>query len=109
MVVLNFWATWCPPCRREIPDFISLQAAFGPKGLQIVGIALDEPEKVKAFSREAGINYPVLLGTEEITVRYGGISGIPTTFIIDRDGNIVTSFEGQAPRDVFEHEIRKVL
>jgi cytochrome c biogenesis protein CcmG/thiol:disulfide interchange protein DsbE len=109
VVVLNFWATWCPPCRREIPDFIDLQREYGSRGVQIVGIALDEPEKVQAFARQNGMNYPVLLGSDEISMKYGGIEGIPTTFIIDKDGKIVNRFEGFRPREVFEAEIKQLL
>lgn len=109
IVVLDFWATWCPPCRREIPDFISLQNQYASQGVQIVGIALDEPEKVQAFARENGMNYPVLLGDNAISAKYGGIEGIPTTFIIDRSGRIVNRFEGFRPRETFETEIRKLL
>ncbi len=109
VVVLDFWATWCPPCRREIPDFITLQGEYGPRGVQIVGIALDEPEKVHAFARENGMNYPVLLGSDDVSMRYGGIEGIPTTFIIDRSGKIVNRFEGFRPKSVFEQEIKKNL
>ena len=109
IIVLDFWATWCPPCRREIPDFIDLQREYGSRGVQIVGIALDEPEKVQAFARQNGMNYPVLLGSDEISMKYGGIEGIPTTFIIDRDGKIVNRFEGFRPREVFEAEIKQLL
>jgi cytochrome c biogenesis protein CcmG/thiol:disulfide interchange protein DsbE len=109
VVVLDFWATWCPPCRREIPDFINLQTEYGSQGLQVVGIALDEPEKVQTFARQNGMNYPVLLGSDEVSMRYGGIEGIPTTFIIDRSGKIANRFEGFRPRAVFEEEIKKLL
>ena len=109
VVVLDFWATWCPPCRREIPDFIDLQKEYGSQGVQVVGIALDEPDKVQAFARQNGMNYPVLLGSDEISMRYGGIEGIPTTFVIDKSGKIVNRFEGFRPRQVFETEIKKLL
>lgn len=109
VVVLDFWATWCPPCRREIPDFINLQKEYGSRGVQIVGVALDEPAKVQAFVRQNGMNYPVLLGTDDIALKYGGIQGIPTTFVIDRKGKIVSKFEGFRPKDVFESEIKKLL
>lgn len=109
VVVLDFWATWCPPCKREIPDFIDLQKEYGSRGVQIIGIALDQPEKVEAFARQNGMNYPILLGSDDIALKYGGISGIPTTFIIDKSGRIVNKFEGFRPRQVFEAEIRKLL
>jgi peroxiredoxin len=109
VVVLDFWATWCPPCRREIPDFINLQKQYAAQGVQIIGIALDEPEKVQAFARDNGMNYPVLLGNDAISALYGGIEGIPTTFIIDKTGRIVNKFEGFRPRGTFEAEIKKLL
>jgi len=109
VVVLNFWATWCPPCRREIPDFIDLQNEYGSQGVQIVGIALDEPEKVQAFARQHGMNYAVLIGSDEISMKYGGIEGIPTTFIVDKNGKIVNRFEGFRPREIFEAEIKQLL
>jgi peroxiredoxin len=109
VVVLDFWATWCPPCKREIPDFIELQSQYGSKGLQVIGIGLDEPEKLKAFALSNGMNYSVLMGTDDIAMKYGGISGIPTTFIIDKSGRIVNRFEGFRSKDVFENEIKRLL
>jgi len=75
----------------------------------MVGIALDETEKVKAFARQNGMNYPVLLGNDDVSSRYGGITGIPTTYIIDKNGRIVSRFEGFRPRVVFEEEVKKLL
>jgi cytochrome c biogenesis protein CcmG/thiol:disulfide interchange protein DsbE len=109
VVVLDFWATWCPPCRKEIPDFISIQNEYGSQGVQIVGIALDELPKVQAFVRTNGMNYPVLMGNDAITARYGGIEGIPTTFIIDRTGKIAERFEGFRPRETFVAAITRLL
>ena len=109
VVVLDFWATWCPPCKREIPDFIELQSRYGARGLRVVGIGLDEPDKLKAFAEGNGMNYTVLMGTDDIAMKYGGISGIPTTFIIDRNGSIVNRFEGFRPKEVFESEITRLL
>jgi len=109
VVILDFWATWCPPCKREIPDFIKLQSEYGSKGVQIVGIALDQPEKVRSFVRDNGMNYPVLLGTEEVSAHYGGVESIPTTFIIDKAGRIVTKYEGFRSKETFESQINKLL
>ncbi len=109
VVILDFWATWCPPCRREIPDLISLQSQYKGEGLQIVGVALDEPDKVKGFAQYMQMNYPVLLGNDDVSALYGGISGIPTTFIIDRKGKIVQRFEGFTERAVFESEIKQLF
>lgn len=109
VVILDFWATWCPPCKREIPDFITLQSQYGPRGLQIVGIALDEPGKVREFALANGMNYPVLMGTDNVAALYGGIEGIPTTFIVDRNGNIMNRFVGFTSKEEFEAEINKLL
>jgi cytochrome c biogenesis protein CcmG/thiol:disulfide interchange protein DsbE len=109
VVILDFWATWCPPCRREIPDFIALQSQYEARGLQIVGIALDEPDKVKGFAQSAGMNYPVLLGDDDIAKLYGGISGIPTTFLIDRSGKVAGRYEGFTSKEEFEAAIRPLL
>jgi peroxiredoxin len=109
VVILDFWATWCPPCKREIPDFIKLQSEYGSKGVQIVGIALDQPTKVKAFVKDNGMNYPVLMGTNEVAASYGGVEAIPTTFVIDKSGKIVVKFEGFRPKETFESQIKKLL
>lgn len=109
VVLLNFWATWCPPCRREIPDFISLQDKYGAQGLQIVGIGTDEPEKVREYAEENGMNYPVLFGTDDVALKYGGIDAIPTTFLIDRQGKIVTKYVGLRSRGEFEQAIQRLL
>lgn len=109
VVILDFWATWCPPCKREIPDFVKLQSEYGSKGVQIVGIALDQPEKVKAFARDNGMNYPVLMGTDEVSAHYGGVESIPTTFIIDKTGRIVTKYEGFRTKETFESQIKQLL
>jgi len=109
VAILDFWATWCPPCRREIPDFIKLQSEYGSKGAQIVGIALDQPNKIKTFVKDNGMNYPVLLGTNEVAANYGGVEAIPTTFIIDKSGNIVAKYEGFRSKETFESQIKKLL
>jgi cytochrome c biogenesis protein CcmG, thiol:disulfide interchange protein DsbE len=109
VVVLDFWATWCPPCKMEIPGFIELQKTYGAKGVEIVGVALDEPARVAEFAAKNGMNYTVVLGTDEIALKYGGIDGIPTTVLIDRNGKIVNRFEGYHSKDSFESEIKKLL
>jgi len=109
VVILDFWAPWCPPCRREIPDLVSLQQQYASQGLQIIGIGLDQPGNVAAFVQQNGINYPVAVGNDAIANLYGGVSGIPTTFIIDKQGNITNRFEGFTDRTVFEQEIKKLL
>jgi len=109
VVILDFWATWCPPCKREIPDFISLQSRYGGKGLQVIGVGLDEPDKLKEFAAKNGMNYAVLLGNDAIAQRYGGISGIPTTVLINRQGAIAGRYEGFRPGSFFEDQVQRLI
>jgi thiol-disulfide isomerase/thioredoxin len=111
VVVLDFWATWCPPCRAEIPGFVELQKQYGDKGLVIVGVSLDQqgPEVVTPFMKQFSMNYPVVMGDAKIVQAFGGISGIPTTFVIDRSGKIVSGRVGFAPKETFEKEIVPLL
>ena len=98
VVVLNFWAPWCPPCREEMPDFIKLQDKYRERGLVFIGVALDEKIKVQAFADEIGVNYPILLGEMEavdLAKKIGNrLGGLPFTVVIDRSGRIVTSEVG---------------
>jgi peroxiredoxin len=111
VILLDFWATWCPPCRKEIPDFVNLQDEYGAKGLQIVGISLDQDgvQVVKDFAEEFGINYPVLMGNSKVKADYGGIRGIPTTFLISRKGEIIDKYVGFRDKSVFEEAIKSLL
>ena len=106
VVILDFWATWCPPCKAEIPGFIELQEKYREKGLVVVGVSLDEhgSSKVKQFMEELGMNYPVVMGNIKMMEDFGG-EGIPTTFVIDRSGKIVAKHVGFAPKEAFEKEI----
>lgn len=106
VIILNFWATWCPPCRAEIPSFIELYKKHKDEGLAIIGVAIDNEIKVKNFVKDYKINYPVLLADETTIQKYGGIRGIPTTFIIDKNGNITKNYIGYRPKEIFENDFK---
>jgi len=110
-VLLNFWATWCGPCKIEMPWFIELQKEYGPQGLQIVGVAMDDASKedIQKFVQEMGVNYTILLGKEAVGQEYGGVDVLPTTFFIDRDGKIVSREFGLQSRSLFVDNIKKSL
>ena len=104
VVVLNFWATWCPPCRVEIPDFIALQDAFGTDDVVFVGVSLDEGgrERVARFADQMGINYPIAIDDGSADAAYGPISSLPATFLIDRAGEVRSYVPGMATREMLE-------
>jgi peroxiredoxin len=110
-ILLNFWATWCEPCKIEMPWFVELQKQYGPAGLQILGVAMDDgsPKEIAAFAKEMGVNYPVLIGKEEVGDAYGGIPYLPETFFIDRNGKVVDKALGLKGRGEFEDSIKKIL
>ena len=111
VVALNFWATWCGPCRKEIPDFIELQNMYGKDGLQFVGIALDEGgvDVIKPFAGKLKVNYPVLIGNEAVVASYGGMSAIPVTILIDKKGTMRGKFVGMRTKAVMESLILPLL
>jgi len=110
-VLLNFWASWCPPCREETPWFVDFQKQYGPQGLQVVGISVDnsDPKEVREFARELGVNYPILLGDDQVADEYGGVEGLPTTVYIGRDGHITRFVEGLVGRRQVEQNIKQAL
>jgi peroxiredoxin len=110
-VVLNFWATWCSPCKIEMPWFVDLQKQYGSEGLAILGVAMDDsdPQKIAQFASEMGVNYPVLLGTEKVSEQYGNVEYLPTTFYINRQGRIVGKAAGLIGRAEIEDDAKKAL
>ncbi len=114
VVIIDFWATWCPPCRRGIPYLISLKSEYGSKGLEIIGISLDAitrgtQAQVIPFIKNYGINYPIVTGNMDIVQRFGGIRSIPTTFIVSKDGKILARYTGLAPKSTIEAVVKKGL
>jgi len=110
VILLNFWATWCGPCRAEIPDLVELQNKYKDR-LQIVGLVVDEDDQdaIKGFVEKVGINYPVALATNDIRTQYGGIAALPTSFVLDAEGRIVQKHEGLRDPVLYETEIRSLL
>ncbi|HET6512670.1 MAG TPA: TlpA disulfide reductase family protein [Candidatus Kapabacteria bacterium] len=111
VVVLNFWATWCPPCRKEIPDFNELQAQYGERGVQFIGVALDEEglTKVKKWTSTNPVNYPVVIADATIKKAYGEMNAIPVTLLIDRQGMIRTKYIGMRQKAIVESMIAPLL
>lgn len=111
VVVLNFWATWCGPCKTEIPWFIQFQNDLQARGFTVLGVSMDEDgwKAINPYVAEKKINYPVLLADEDVNQAYGGIDALPTTFIIGRDGKVAFLHAGLAPREEYEKEIRQLL
>ena len=112
VVVLDFWATWCPPCRAEIPGFVELQKQYGKDGVAVIGASVDSSDEiaaVKKFAEKFGINYPVGLADQDAVRAFGGVDAIPTTFIIDRDGRIVSRHMGFTEKADLEKEIKPLL
>jgi thiol-disulfide isomerase/thioredoxin len=95
VILVNFWATWCGPCRIEIPKFIEWQKELGPKGLQVVGVSMDDTaDAVRTAAKQLQFNYPLIMADAALAKSYGGVLGLPVTFLINRDGQIVHRYEG---------------
>ncbi len=110
IILLNFWATWCGPCRAEIPDLVELQNKYKDR-LQILGLVIDDDDQdaIKEFTEKFRINYPVALVTNDIRIQYGGIAALPTSFVLDAEGRIVQKHEGLRDPVLYETEIRSLL
>lgn len=110
VVLLDFWATWCVPCREEIPHFVEMQQQYGSQGLQIIGVSMDDsPDPVRPFYQQMHMNYPVVMGNAQIGESYGGVLGLPIAFLIERDGRIYKKHIGATNATVFEREITTLL
>jgi peroxiredoxin len=110
VVLLNFWATWCTPCRGEIPQFVEFQNTLGPQGLQLIGISMDDDVKpVHEFYQQFKMNYPVAIGSANLAESYGGVLGLPVTFLIGRDGRIAAKYIGATDLTALQQKIQSLL
>jgi thiol-disulfide isomerase/thioredoxin len=111
VVIIDFWATWCPPCRRGIPEFVELQEQYGKDKLVVLGINMDQGDLsvVPKFAEEYQINYPILYFTPQVAAAYGGIRGIPTTFVLDQQGYVRLGVQGYNSKENFTHLIDTLL
>jgi peroxiredoxin len=111
VVLLDFWATWCPPCRKEIPGFMNLYDTYRSRGLVVIGVSMDDSKSdVRRFTRRLKVNYPILLGAgrDDLGSVFGELP-LPTAFLIGRDGTICSKHDGQTPKEQFEREIEALL
>jgi cytochrome c biogenesis protein CcmG/thiol:disulfide interchange protein DsbE len=110
VVLLNFWATWCSPCRSEIPRFVDLQSKYDRDGFEIIGISLDDdPKLVRAFYQQLRMNYPVAIGDAKLAEQYGGVLGLLVSFLIGRNGRIYAKYVGETDISLIEREVKSLL
>jgi cytochrome c biogenesis protein CcmG/thiol:disulfide interchange protein DsbE len=110
VVLLDFWATWCGPCRTEIPHFVEMQNKYGPQGFQVIGISMDDDAKpVRQFAEQYKLNYPVAVGDDNLADHFGGVLGLPVNFIIDRQGRIHAKYLGATDVSVFDSDVKDLL
>jgi len=111
VLLLTFFATWCPPCAEEVPNLIKLQHDFADAGFSVVGLSVDQQGRtpVAKFVEKKGINYPVLLAEEKTTIDFGGVYGIPVAFLVNKSGNVVKKYTGYVQPEILEKDIRSLL
>lgn len=111
VVLVNFWATWCPPCRKEIPSLMKLQDKYRDKGFAVVGVSLDEGGRtmVGTFLEKQGVKYPVILGDSTLAKGFGGVIGVPASFLVDRRGELIRRYDGFVAEDELRGDLEKLL
>ena len=109
VIILDFFASWCPPCKKEVPDFIELQKTYGDKDFTMLGVSLVDQAETKGFAKKTGINYPVLVDDNTASEKYGPMPSIPTTFVIGKDFKIAKIYIGYRSKDVFEKDVQELL
>jgi len=110
VVLLNFWATWCAPCQNEMPVFAAWQRQYGAQGFAVIGISMDDDaQPARQLSDRLRVNYPIAMGDEHLGARYGGVLGLPLTFLIDRRGIIRARFQGETDLQTIESRLKKLL
>ena len=110
VILLDFWATWCASCQLEMPRFVAWQTQYGPRGLQIIGISMDDdPALARKMYKKMKLNYPVAMGDEKLGQLYGGVLGLPLTYLIDSQGNIQAQFRGEADLNSIEEQFKPFL
>jgi thiol-disulfide isomerase/thioredoxin len=110
-VMVNFWATWCEPCKIEMPWMVELQEKYRKDGFEIIGVAMDDSDnkEIAAFAKKMNVNYTILKGSEKVADLYGGLDGLPTNFFLDRNGKVIDSFKGLRSESVIVDDIKKAL
>ena len=110
-VMVNFWATWCEPCKIEMPWMVELQDKYRKDGFEIIGVAMDDSDnkEIAAFAKKMNVNYTILKGSEKVADLYGGLDGLPTNFFLDRNGKVIDSFKGLRSESVIVDDIKKAL
>lgn len=110
VILLDFWATWCVPCQTEVPRFVAFQNKYGDQGFQVIGISMDDsPDPVRKFYAKYKMNYPVAMGTTKVADAYGGVLGLPLTYLIARNGRIIRQYDASADFEQMEAEIKSLL